>query len=149
MKGSILFNKDINIEVDVDPAADEGAKLTSAVNLVDGQELGVGGSDLPEVTAADNGKVLAVNASGEWAVENRNGICIDTEGTLDKSYNDLVSMVHSGILPFVYFEEDGIGILPLNALVGGETYEATFLTANGVSVIYSAEDATSPLVSQD
>lgn len=43
MKGSILFNKDINIEVDVDPSAEEGARLTSAKNLVDGQELGSGG----------------------------------------------------------------------------------------------------------
>lgn len=75
-KGSIRFNNDINVEVDVDPAADEGARLTSAKNLVDGQELGIGGSDLPEVTAADAGKVLAVNASGEWAAETPNTICI-------------------------------------------------------------------------
>lgn len=43
MKGSIRFDNDINIEVDVDKSAAEGAKLTSAVNLVDGQELGGGG----------------------------------------------------------------------------------------------------------
>lgn len=43
MKGSILFNKDINIEVDVDPSAEEGARLISAKNLVDGQEAGGGG----------------------------------------------------------------------------------------------------------
>ncbi len=70
MKGSIRFNNDINVEVDVDPSAEEGARLSSAVNLVDGQELGVGGgSDLPEVTSADEGKVLAVDANGEWAAE--------------------------------------------------------------------------------
>lgn len=45
MKGSILFNKDINIEVDVDPSAEEGARLISAKNLVDGQEAGGGGGD--------------------------------------------------------------------------------------------------------
>ena len=68
MNGSILFNPDINIEVDVDPSAEEGARLVSAKNLVDGQELGIGGgSELPDVTSADEGKVLAVNASGEWA----------------------------------------------------------------------------------
>ena len=43
MKGSIRFDNEINVEVDVDPTAAEGAKLTSAVNLVDGQVLGSGG----------------------------------------------------------------------------------------------------------
>lgn len=72
MKGSIRFDNEINVEVEVDPSQDEGARLLSAVNLVDGQELGIGGgSDLPEVTSADEGKVLAVNASGEWAAENK------------------------------------------------------------------------------
>ena len=53
MKGSILFNPDINIEVDVDPSAEEGARLVSAKNLVDGQEAGGGGggdSDYTEAT---------------------------------------------------------------------------------------------------
>lgn len=49
MNGSIRFNPDINIEVSVDPAADEGERLLSAKNLVDGQELGTGGgADLPD-----------------------------------------------------------------------------------------------------
>lgn len=49
MKGSIRFDNEINVEVEVDPSQDEGAKLFSAVNLVDGQELspGGGGSNIP------------------------------------------------------------------------------------------------------
>ena len=43
MKGSIRFDNEINVEVEVDPSQDEGAKLLSAINLVDGQELGSGG----------------------------------------------------------------------------------------------------------
>lgn len=42
-KGSIRFDDGANIEVEVDKSAAEGAKLLSAVNLVDGQELGGGG----------------------------------------------------------------------------------------------------------
>lgn len=45
MEGSIRFNPDINIEVSVDPTAAEGERLTSAKNLVDGQELGTGSGD--------------------------------------------------------------------------------------------------------
>ena len=45
-KGSIRFDDLINVEVAVDPTQGEGAKLLSAVNLVDGQSLGGGGGDL-------------------------------------------------------------------------------------------------------
>ena len=43
MKGSIRFNNDIIAEVDVDPSAASGSRLTSCKNLIDGQELGGGG----------------------------------------------------------------------------------------------------------
>lgn len=61
MKGSIRFDNEINVEVAVDPSQDEGAKLLSAVNLVDGQELspGGGGSNIPthniKIEAYDTG----------------------------------------------------------------------------------------------
>lgn len=56
MKGSIRFNNDINVEVSVDPSAESGAKLESAKNLVDGQELGTGGGAEPIIiNAIDNG----------------------------------------------------------------------------------------------
>lgn len=43
MKGSIRFDNEINVEVDVDPSAASGSRLTSCKNLIDGQELGGGG----------------------------------------------------------------------------------------------------------
>ena len=67
MKGSIRFNNEINVEVAVDPSQDEGAKLLSAVNLVDGQELspGGGGSNIPthniKIEAYDTGADELVN----------------------------------------------------------------------------------------
>ena len=105
MDGSIRFNDDINIEIAVDPTAEEGARLTGAKNLVDGQELGAG-SDLPVVTEADAGKVLAVNGSGEWAAEFPfyEITCTTEDGLnfyLNKSYNDVIDAVENGKIPIV------------------------------------------------
>lgn len=147
MKGSIRFNPDINIEVDADPSAEEGARLVSAKNLVDGQELGIGGgSDLPEVTSADEGKVLAVNASGEWAAENKIMIVKDTEGAGNFTYNDLLSALNAGsIIYYINTWEDGaIASILIGLNYDGEFYYATF----GDS-IFSAELPTENMVIAD
>ena len=99
MDGSIRFNDDINIEIAVDLTAEEGARLTGAKNLVDGQELGAG-SDLPVVTEADAGKVLAVNASGEWAAEDKSGKITFDDGVLSLTPNQLIAIISSKILPW-------------------------------------------------
>ena len=66
MKGSIRFDNEINVEVAVDPSQDEGAKLLSAVNLVDGQELGIGGgADLPDAIfeiITEEGSAISITA---------------------------------------------------------------------------------------
>lgn len=46
---------------------------------------GGGGGGLPEVTSADEGKVLAVNSSGEWAAEQKVFYLIYDEG--ENTYN--------------------------------------------------------------
>lgn len=74
MKGSIRFDNEINVEVAVDPSQDEGAKLLSAVNLVDGQELGSGGVS---------------------------GLVTYTEDVgIDKSYNELMAMLTAEVVPY-------------------------------------------------
>ena len=86
MKGSIRFDNEINVEVAVDPSQDEGAKLLSAVNLVDGQRLspGGGGSDTVIVT--------------------------ETDGTLDITPNQLKAALAEGKRVGMYFEDAEEGI---------------------------------------
>ena len=31
------------------------------------------------------------------------GLCTLTDGTLDKSYNDLLSMINAGVIPFIFY----------------------------------------------
>lgn len=114
MNGSIRFNDDINIEVAVDPTAEEGTRLTGAKNLVDGQELGTGGgADLPVVTEADAGKVLAVNASGEWAATEKILVinCTNFDGSeptlnsskLNYTYKEIAEAINSGAAIILQF----------------------------------------------
>lgn len=60
-----------------------------------------GGSDLPEVTSADAGKVLAVNASGEWAAESVYFRINDNEGVLDKTADEIDSALRAGKYVFI------------------------------------------------
>ena len=156
MNGSIRFNPDVNIEVDVDPSAEEGARLVSAKNLVDGQELGIGGgSELPEVTSADEGKVLAVNASGEWAAST-NGLIQLTDTGIDVSYNDLLTMINAGIIPhFIVItegESTSIVINKLDNLIEAEgIYYASFINYNTLGEVwevvpFAASDANTPML---
>ena len=153
MNGSIRFNDDINIEVAVDPTAAEGARLVSATNLVDGQGIGDGGG-LPDVTAADAGNVLAVNASGEWVAENLNGFIAASleEGSLvlSKSWAELATMLSAHILPyFVYHEDNDYFIYRLQKLTYIEGYIAIFAFASGTEandiLEFNAETTNSTL----
>lgn len=95
MKGSMLFNKDINIEVDVDPSAEEGARLISAKNLVDGQETGGSGGerganpvnltwvDLPESFDSETVLACIILTKTEDGYENNDCDCSSNVGGWD------------------------------------------------------------------
>ena len=74
--------------------------------LLKAQGGGGGGSDLPSVTDADNGKVLSV-VNGAWAADARGKVVYD-DGTINKSFNDLLAMFNQGIIPWlVWYYADG------------------------------------------
>lgn len=152
MNGSILFNKDVNIEVDVDPSAEEGARLVSAKNLVDGQELGVGGSDLPEVTAADESKVLTVDDQGEWVAEAKVIYFHMADDILDITYADIKSASDKKIPLYMVFESvQGIEILGKVVAVGyfNDAYTVSVFVYGGGAVdsyITASEDGYPTLV---
>jgi len=96
-----------------------------------GQSGGGGGgsSDLPEVDSDDNGKVLTV-VSGSWAAANPSGgggiywitLTFDENdvGTLDKTYNEILTALNSGLLPIVksVVVEEGFSSFTTTVLIG-------------------------------
>ena len=129
MKGSIRFNNDINVEVDVDPTAAEGSRLTGAKNLVDGQELGTGGD-------VDYGLIRY------------------SDDSINKNYNELKAMLEAGIVPhyIVIYEEDG-DVLVWNytlveLLYSSGTYTARFVyyTDTWYSSAFIADSATGTMI---
>lgn len=89
MKGSIRFNNDIIAEVDVDPSAASGSRLTSCKNLIDGQELGGGGGSSDFSTAEALFNVVAGNEA-----KSPNGVIIQND-RLDYSEGSGVSLNES------------------------------------------------------
>lgn len=113
-----------------------------------------GGSSLPEVTADDNGDVLTV-VSGEWAKAalpaSPSGLCVIDDGDLNKSYDDLVSMLSNGVVPYInrnYGTYTSILILcryEYNS--DDEVYNAFFRDTSGdESEAFYASTTTEPMV---
>lgn len=110
---------------------------------------GGGGSDLPSVTAADNGKVLGV-VNGAWAARNISGLCTIIEFELNKSFNDLLAMINAGVIPYFVFNDDG----PMMMIAQFQSYEfqenvsytAYFGSYDGWQAAFISSDPDDPMV---
>ena len=91
-------------------ASDNGKVLTVASGE---WAAGDAPSGLPDVTAEDNGKILTV-ADGEWVagIAGKSGVLIMEETDppqLNKTLNEINSMIGDGILPFLKVADGGGG----------------------------------------
>lgn len=108
---------------------------------------GGGGGGLPEVTSADEGKVLGVTvdnnvASAEWVTpQASSGLLIYDEINyeLNASYNDLVSMLNNGVIPFFSRDLEGGGhnIYRLFEYGYDNNYNLYYASFNTVAVEYN------------
>lgn len=122
------------------------------LNLNKSEGGGGGGSDLPEVTSADEGKVLAVNASGEWAAENILFKTIaNNDGTLDKTAGEIDSALRAGKYVFITLVSESI--ITNNPVFECEIEDgAYFIRALGdnITLLYTAPSADDyPMYSDD
>ena len=114
---------------------------------------GGGGSDLPAVSAADNGDVLTV-VNGAWDKAAPGGggggssvLVVNTsEGTCDKTAAEMYSAVLNGI---VYIKEDNVYYLVNSAENEDDAYNFGVINANGIPVRYSADSPTDYPYSED
>ena len=110
--------------------------------LLKGQGGGSGGSDLPSVTADDNGKVLSV-VNGAWAADNVFFNISATDGVLNKTWTEiydaisvgkvcrLIDSYETGVIQLYVehvYEEDGVYLVRLVG-VNSNWFQTT--TANG------------------
>lgn len=71
------------------------------------------------------------------------GLCIDTNGTLDKSYNDLVAILAAGAIPYM-FKNGSVYIFEFGDPTG---IEANFYCAiNSDGLMYVSSSLDDPLV---
>ena len=124
-------------------------------------DIDLEGKTLPAVTSADEGKVLAVDSSGEWAAEMPSGdkvyFCTSTESGLAETYNDLLTKLNNGISVFVFgswTDSDGsyhqcLMLTKLFYETGQNTYTAIFCGASTGDMVlhyYVADSDETPLI---
>lgn len=75
------------------------------------------------------------------------GLCTVTSGTMDKSYNEIMSIVSAGALPFYINESDGaVFVFSMDETSGSDYAVDFFSTGINNGVIFVASDADDPLV---
>ena len=101
---------------------------------------GGGGSSLPSVTSADAGKVLAVNASGEWAAEQKIAYINRSDSdVLDKTWNEINTLMRNGVI--CYIRQIGEDVISCDIILVCSTLGLFVTTAVGEAYVADNADA--------
>lgn len=96
------------------------------------------------ITATKLNKIEQGIASAGGGVS---GLCTVTNGTMDKSYNDIMSIVNAGTLPFYIRDSDkAVFVFSMDETSGNDYAVDFFSTGVNDGVIFVSSDADEALV---
>ena len=117
---------------------------------------GGGGSDLPSVTAEDNGDVLTV-VEGAWAKASPSGgggcmkiTASEVEGSvvLDKNYSEISEAFDSGVFPYILYDMGSGAMMPM-LITSYFVDEGIYAVTTNVETNFEASSATGVLTASE
>ena len=151
----LIYEKDNKLNINFNPSLLEVGRDNPDIQIGE-NEIKLGDTEitsenvLPTPTSEDVGKVPTVQEDGSYALANAGGsnaplICTDTEGTLDKTMNEIQTAYLAGTPVFVIVNDGRFDTYSSVALlIPVQSYEVPGGATRYMGAVYSSEDMETP-----